>query len=207
MDRSGTTNNGPIAAASRRDRILQAAIKAFAVGGYHGASTRDIAELAGVTDPLLFYHFKTKAELYLAAVRDQLLKLRDGLADATGDIIDVRERLRRFVTVYLAYFLDHEPGLSVTLRELNGLPPETAERITRIHYRTVTERLEMTLREGMECGVFRPLNVPACALSIIGIMQMFIRTEARAPGLYPREEMVAQVMDCYYPGLLRTRQG
>ena len=90
MGRSTVAKNGTVAVSSRRDRILQAAIEAFATNGYHGASTRDIAELAGVTDPLLFYHFKTKADLYLAAVRDQLEKLSDGLKDATAETADVR---------------------------------------------------------------------------------------------------------------------
>jgi TetR/AcrR family transcriptional regulator len=207
MGRSVATKNGPVTGPSRRERILQAAIQAFATNGYHGASTREIAELAGVTDPLLFYHFKTKADLYLAAVRDQLEKLRDGLGEATRDVRDVRERLRRFVTVYLAYFLDYEPGLTVTLRELQGVPEPAADKITRIHHRAVTERLEEILRDGVEGGTFRPLNVPICALAIIGILQIFIRTEARAPGFVPREDVIAQVMEHYYPGLLNLSPG
>jgi AcrR family transcriptional regulator len=202
MNRSTATKNGTVAAPSRRDRILQAAIEAFAQGGYHGASTRDIAELAGVTDPLLFYHFKTKVDLYLAAVRDQLQKLGDGLLEATSATVDARERLRTFVTVYLAYFLDYEPGLTVTLVELQGVPVEAADKIRRIHYRAVTERLEQTLAAGVEQGAFRPLDVQTCAMAIIGILQMFIRAEARTPGLIQREAVIAQVMEYYYPGLL-----
>lgn len=202
MGRSTATKNGVVATPSRRERILQAAIQAFAANGYHGASTRDIAEMAGVTDPLLFYHFKTKADLYLAAVRDQLEKLGAGLEDATGGVTDIRERLCRFVTVYLAYFLDYEPGLTVTLVELQGVPAEAADKIRRIHYRAVTERLEGVLSDGVSGGEFRPLNVPVCALAIIGILQIFIRTEARTPGFVTREDVIAQVMEHYYPGLL-----
>jgi len=207
MGRSTATKNGMVATPSRRERILQAAIQAFATNGYHGASTRDIAEMAGVTDPLLFYHFKTKADLYRAAVRDQLEKLRDGLDEATRDVTDVRERLRAFVTVYLTYFLDYEPGLTVTLVELQGVPAEAADKIVRIHYRAVTERLQETLAAGVERGTFRSLSVQSCALAIIGILQIFIRTEARAPGFVTREDVIAQVMEHYYPGLLAQGAG
>src|SRR5690242_1948877 len=89
---------------SRRGRILAAAIQAFARAGFDGASTREIAEAAGVTDPLLFYHFGSKAGLYLAAVQDQLEKLHDGLEAALSGVADARARLRVFVEVYLAYF-------------------------------------------------------------------------------------------------------
>ena len=197
MDETGT------AGISRRERILRAAIEAFARRGFLGASTREIAELAGVTDPLLFYHFKTKADLYLAAVEDQLGTLKEGLQAQIGGCLDPRERLRRFVTIYLQYFLDLEPGLTVTLRELQGLPPKTAEAITRFHHAAVTERLEEILAAGVAQGVFRALNVPRCALAIIGILQIFIRAEARVPGRIPRQDVVDQVMEYYLPGLLR----
>jgi AcrR family transcriptional regulator len=202
MGRSTATKNGTVAVSSRRDRILQAAIEAFAKNGYHGASTRDIAELAGVTDPLLFYHFKTKADLYLAAVRDQLEKLSDGLKEATAETADVRGRLGAFVATYLAYFLDYEPGLTVTLVELQGVPYEVAEKIRRIHYRAVTEPLENMLDAGVAQGTFRPLDVPTCAMAITGILQAFIRSEARKPGFVRREAAIAQVMEYYYEGLL-----
>src|SRR5688572_24745215 len=91
---------------NRRQRILEAAIHAFAAGGFEGASTREIAEAAGVTDPLLFYHFKSKAELYYAAVHDQLEKLREGLDHALLDVEEPSARLRIFVEVYLRYFLE-----------------------------------------------------------------------------------------------------
>jgi TetR/AcrR family transcriptional regulator, cholesterol catabolism regulator len=186
---------------SRRDRILDAAIQAFASRGFHGASTREIAELAGVTDPLLFYHFKTKADLYLAAVEDQLEKLREGLEEAMAGVTDIEERLRRFATVYLAYFLDYEPGLTVTLVELQGVPAEAAEAITRIHHRGVVARLEEILRDGVAQGVFRPLNIRTCALAIMGILQIFIRVDARTPGSIPRADVIAQIMEHYAPGL------
>lgn len=188
---------------SRRERILAAAIHAFAQGGFRGASTRDIAEAAGVTDALLFYHFKSKAGLYLAAVQDQLEKLREGLDIALIESQDASARLKTFVEVYLRYFIELEPGLTVTLRELNGLPESAANAITATHYRAVTARLEEILAAGVEGGSFRPLNVEACALAVIGILHIFIRSAARSPGRFTRGEAVEQVLDYYAAGLLR----
>ena len=196
-----TRNGAEPAGASRRERILAAAIHAFARGGFQGASTREIADAAGVTDPLLFYHFGSKADLYLAAVRDQLEKLREGLDAALAGAAEPRDRLQIFVEVYLRYFLDLEPGLTVTLRELNGVPPATAAAISDTHHHTVTARLEEILIDGAAAGAFRPLNVPACALAIIGILQIFIRSAARSPGRFDRAEAVEQVLDYYAAGL------
>jgi AcrR family transcriptional regulator len=50
-----------------RTRILAAALDVFSERGFDGASTRDIAERAGVTQPLLHYHFSAKDDLWRAA--------------------------------------------------------------------------------------------------------------------------------------------
>ena len=51
-----------------RDRILEAALELFSERSFEGATTRQISERAGVTQPLLNYHFHGKDELSRAAV-------------------------------------------------------------------------------------------------------------------------------------------
>jgi AcrR family transcriptional regulator len=52
----------------RREEILDAALGEFAEKGLHGASTDEIARLAGISQPYVFRLFGTKKELYLALV-------------------------------------------------------------------------------------------------------------------------------------------
>ena len=56
-------------AAERRDAVLDAATKEFAVKGYHGTSTEDVARAAGISQPYLFRLFGSKKDLYLATVQ------------------------------------------------------------------------------------------------------------------------------------------
>ena len=51
-----------------RDRILEAAAAEFAEQGFEGASTRNVAENAGVQHPLLTYHFGNKDGLWRAVL-------------------------------------------------------------------------------------------------------------------------------------------
>jgi TetR/AcrR family transcriptional regulator len=184
-------------AVSRRERILTAAIAAFAARGYAGASTREIAQAAAVTDPLLFYYFKSKADLYLAAVEDQLAMLGNALGAALAGAPTATAALERFVAVYLESFLDLFPGLTVTLRELSGVPEPPAGAIAATHHRVVTQQLESILERGIERREFRPVDVRASALAVIGILQIFIRASARSPGAFTRAQAVAQVLDHY----------
>src|ERR1700759_732763 len=52
----------------RREEILDAALGEFAEKGLHGASTDEIARLAGISQPYVFRLFGTKKELYMAVV-------------------------------------------------------------------------------------------------------------------------------------------
>src|SRR3954453_18528011 len=75
MTPAASTSRGTSHAAShrltadeRRAEVIEAAVTAFAQGGFDGTSTDDIARIAGVSQPYLFRLFGTKRELFLAAV-------------------------------------------------------------------------------------------------------------------------------------------
>lgn len=188
--------------ASRRQRILAAAIRLFAEHGFTGVATRDIAAAASIKHPLLFYHFGSKADLYLAAVQDQLDKLAAGLDGELSVQMDARARLSAFVEVYERYFTSVEPGLTVTLREINGLPPDVAKAIAESYDRLVIARLEQIIDEGARTGAFRPVdNAAACAMAIVSILHGFLRAATYAPGRFSTADAVDQVL-CYYAASL-----
>jgi AcrR family transcriptional regulator len=73
-----------------RELLLGAARSTFAARGYARASTRDIADAAGVSEALLFRHFGTKANLFERAILDPFHGFMDGYVDGRpGDITDV----------------------------------------------------------------------------------------------------------------------
>ncbi len=55
-------------AAERRAAIVEAAIERFAMHGFRGTTTRELAAAAGVSEPVLYQHFATKRDLYTAIV-------------------------------------------------------------------------------------------------------------------------------------------
>jgi len=84
------------AGADSRERILVAALEAFASNGFDGATTREIAASAGVNLGLIQYYFGGKAKLWRAAVDRAFARLRDGLEEVMGAAgpSDPRERTR-----------------------------------------------------------------------------------------------------------------
>src|SRR5947207_13753867 len=55
-------------AAERRAAVVETACRVFAKGSYHGSTTAQIARETGVTEPVLYRHFSSKRELYLACL-------------------------------------------------------------------------------------------------------------------------------------------
>ncbi len=87
-----------------RDRILAAALDLFSERSFDGATLREIAQRAGVTQPLLHYHYRSKDELWRAAVDSLFAELRDAMAERTHGLRGVDEltaaklRVREFIT-------------------------------------------------------------------------------------------------------------
>ena len=92
---------------ARRAQLLRAALEVFVASGYHAAAMDDIALRAGVSKPVLYQHFPSKLELYLALLDQHadylVLKVREALESTT----DNRKRVEASVAAYFD-FVDGE---------------------------------------------------------------------------------------------------
>src|SRR3954449_1536100 len=71
---------------ARRVQLLAAAQEVFVAQGYHAAAMDEIAETAGVSKPVLYQHFPSKLDLYLALLDrhcDDLVARVRGALDST----------------------------------------------------------------------------------------------------------------------------
>jgi AcrR family transcriptional regulator len=76
-------------AAERRESILRAAAEVFAQAGYRTARVTDVAERVGVTEPVIFQNFGSKAALFAAVVERAAADVRaslDDLAAGSGSV-------------------------------------------------------------------------------------------------------------------------
>lgn len=136
-----------------RERILAAALDLFSELSFDGATTREIAARAGVTQPLLNYHFSSKDELWRAAV--------DGLFEALNRALSERElglrgvdelTVARLLVREFIYFSAAHPQLHrIITQECKTDGPRMdwlVERHIRPLYETTTERLARLARNG-----------------------------------------------------------
>ena len=88
-------------AAARREQLLAVALEVFAREGFHGTAMNDVADAAGVTKPVLYQHFRSKRELYLALLEEVGARLRDAIGKATVEAGTPHAQVERG---FLAYF-------------------------------------------------------------------------------------------------------
>lgn len=91
----------PAAEVSKRDRVLDAAERLFAEGGFDGISMRDIATAAEVGLPLIVYHFETKQNLYRALFERRKTVLEARLAALRVPVVAGEDPLEHIVRAFV----------------------------------------------------------------------------------------------------------
>ena len=141
-------------AAERRRAVVRAALRVFSSTSYAGATTAEIAREAGVSEPLLYRHFASKRELYLAALDHVWGDMRASWERALESTENVREALetmgRGHVTVRDCKFQMAE--LWVQALGEAAEDPELRKHLRR-HMREVHDFLADVIRRGQAEGV------------------------------------------------------
>ena len=120
-----TPSRRRISGGERRESILALTSRAFAERGYDGVRTAELAKSAGVSEALIYQHFRTKAELYRAAVDRSADILEDRIHKAAGSSGTVEERVERAVDAFLEFVSDRSNAWRVLALHVSD--PELAE--------------------------------------------------------------------------------
>jgi len=128
---------------ARRRQLLGAAQEVFVSQGYHAAAMDEIAERAGISKPVLYQHFPSKLELYLALLDESVDGLIETVRDALGSTTENKQRVAATVRAYFdfvagaggAYRLVFESDLSnepAVRAQLDRAMHECADMISRV---------------------------------------------------------------------------
>jgi TetR/AcrR family transcriptional regulator len=137
-----------------RERIIDAAQAIFARAGFVGAKMQEIADRVGVQRPSLFYHFRNKEALFVAAHEQVFARIervfRDSLA-RQGDPFAQLDRVSRAVLDVMA----EEPDFARMVARTAVDRHPRAVGIVRNYLQPLVERSVEFVRERQAAGVFR----------------------------------------------------
>jgi AcrR family transcriptional regulator len=166
---AGTGRTRRAASEATQRRILDAALDLFADRSFDGASTRDIAERAGVSQPSLAYHFHSKDELWRAAVDGVFAEL---VATLTGRIdglrgVDPVTTARLVLREFIGFAAAH-PQLHRIVSQESSCEGERFEYLIDVHVRPLFEQATAMFAELSERGAVPAIDPALLYYILIG---------------------------------------
>ncbi|MGW0501890.1 TetR/AcrR family transcriptional regulator [Micromonospora sp. NPDC003241] len=113
--------------AVREQQMLDAAVRVFSRRGYHGASMDEIAEVAGISKPMVYAYLGTKEELFVACLHREGTRMMEAIAGAAVPDLPADERLWRGLRAFFRFVGAHRDGWSVLYRQARAEQPFARE--------------------------------------------------------------------------------
>jgi AcrR family transcriptional regulator len=187
----------------RRAAIVRSAIHLFAEKGFRGTTTRELAAAAGVTEPVLYQHFRAKSDLYSAIIEAKAAEISSNAAllDALAQARDDRAFFGAVGELILRRYQD-DPELSRLLFFSSLERHELAELFFERLYSAFYGRVSRYIRRRVRQGAFRKVNADVAARGLIGMISYHGLVTLLFPGRFsvgkPRrlaDEMVNVFLD------------
>lgn len=153
----------------RRAQLLEVARKVFGNHGFHTVTMDTVAREAGITKPILYDHFSSKRELYLALLEADLGLLRTRLHAALQAPTGNRQRIRASFQAYFDFVDEHAEGFRLLMQEAIGAEREFREMVGQFRDEVLGEVAELILRESR--GNLDRVEAEAVALGLIGMVE------------------------------------
>jgi AcrR family transcriptional regulator len=184
-------------AEQRKAAVLDCACTMFATGSYRGTTTADIARQAGVTEPILYRHFASKRDLYLAVLEESWGRLR-ALWD---EVVAAEEDPKLWIAAMgRAYFEATDPRLhsaNLWIQSLTEASDDPAIRTyLRKHMREVHDYVADVMRRSQEAGGILPDRDPSAEAWIFIAVGLLATVGRRIGGLVEDD----------FPGIFAARR-
>lgn len=186
----------------RKDKtslIFQAAIDVFSERGFDRATMDDIAARANVAKGTIYYHFKSKEELFLFLVEEGIDLLRESVNEQIRPDMKGKEKLETALRQQIRFFGEYSDFCIILLREAWG--GEQRQKEFRKMLSGYTKLIEQFIVQAMEEGDFAKTNPESAAWTVFGgtsIASLHLLLSKRE---YKADELSGQVTAILLEGL------
>ncbi|WP_035738350.1 TetR/AcrR family transcriptional regulator [Glycomyces arizonensis] len=181
----------------RRAQLLQAAQEVFVSRGYHATSMDDIADRAGVSKPVLYQHFTSKLELYLALLDGRATELVERIREAMDRSEDNKERVDEAMRAYFDFVDAQGEAFRLVFESDQRNDPAVAERVARMEDECVTA-LADTIMADTQVDKSR---AELLATGLVGAAEVAARKWIATGRVVPKDEAVALMSTLAWRGI------
>jgi AcrR family transcriptional regulator len=172
-------------AAERRAQLLDVARRVFGTSGFHAVSMDDVAKEAGVTKPILYDHFSSKKELYLALLDADLAILHEKVQQALDSPIGNRERIRASFQAYFDFVEEEADGFRLLMQETVGAERDFREKVALVRDQILSEVADLIARESR--GMLGREHAETVALALVGMVETVAQHDPGRPAASRQE--------------------
>lgn len=190
-------------ASPTRQRLIDAAIHVCSERGLHAATTREIADVAGVNEVTLFRHFGNKEKLIAALFEQVLATLSESLDDTETDEQDLERNLSRYAQRHNELLTTNEAFIRTIIGE-SKRHPDQARMIMCEAGRAKRELLIEYLRAAQKAGTVRKdveLGPAVDAFTGMLLAGMLRRTSFKDYVDYTADEYLRTIVDLFIRGI------
>lgn len=151
-----------------RERLLQVALELFVERGYAATTVREIVEGAGVTKPVLYYHFKNKEGLYLEIMNGISRIFEERVKELGNSTGTIKERMIHFLTGLLDGAVHNIEAVKLAYSIYFG-PPQGAPFVDfNLFFDKILEIVESLIQEGIKCKELGSCDTLLTSWAIVG---------------------------------------
>ncbi|MBF6560148.1 MAG: TetR/AcrR family transcriptional regulator [Candidatus Binataceae bacterium] len=191
-------SSAELRAQDSRDEILKAATALFANRGFHETSMSEVAKAASVSKALIFWHFKTKEDLFMAVLSGLLEPYFIDFTEEAG-ALDEKAQIIRLIELYLLFVRDNAGSIRFFVAQLlhDERPSDgLANQVMQLYdgYRTLLVDLIGRAQNNFVCiRDFPPLAVANMLLATLnGLLIGFLFTADQAVQVESAVSMIRQ---------------
>jgi AcrR family transcriptional regulator len=181
----------------RRAQLLVAALEVFTTAGYHSAAMDEIADRAKVSKPVLYQHFPSKLDLYLAVLDLHIDSLVFAIQKAIAANRENSARVAATVEAYFGFIDSEGEAFRLLFESDMSVEPQVRERLNRMTYdcaAAVSAVISIDTGLGKEESMM-------LAVGIIGTVQTSARHWLDRDGKIDRRRATELVMNLIWRGI------
>ncbi len=181
----------------RRAQLLSAALEVFTAAGYHSAAMDEIADRANVSKPVLYQHFPSKLELYLAVLDLHIDSLVFAIQKAIAEHRRNADRVKATVEAYFGFIDSEGEAFRLLFESDMNLEPQVRERLNRMTYDCAAA---VSAVIAIDTGLAKEESM-MLAVGLIGTVQTIARHWLDRDGKIDRMRATELVMNLIWRGI------
>lgn len=179
--------------------IFESAVKVFSNCGYTGATMDEVVARAGVAKGSLYYHFKSKEELFIFIIKEGVDLIHEEVDNATKGMDNPYEIIQESVKVMLKYVYENKDLFKVIISQLWGT--EERNDMLREEIKLLIDSSTSKFKAGILGGFIKDEDPELLSYSLVGVLVSAALYEIINEKEYNHEEVAKKFMKYFEYGI------